>query len=855
MKLQRDAVRVYGLIACVFAVSSLFASPLSAQSNPEPDAPPSPQDAGTSLDPSADAPPPEAAPDAALAEPAPVAAEPEPPRGDTPVALEEFVAPKPEAPAPQPTATTPEKPKPEQPSKKPKDEPAKVEQPAPGPLVTWASAGWAAAFGPAHCGPKGLDGADVAIRIASTLKRSAAAAGLGIATAGALGDHPLLAHAARQQPEQLAALIAGAGFSVVAVGVSEINGPLLRDPRLADALRERGVTVAATNLVCADQAFCRSWATAEDPLPIIERDGRRYALIAELPDDLLGRVEPTSGRRIELRPSAEDIVARTEEARKAGAELIIASIDHGPDATAASILASFITALPLETRPDLMLSPSSGDSLLFMRPLDVTPAIVATRPGVLMGIRVTKLPDGRDSDVFARSVRLDDWNDELATQVRALGESYCPSGGQALPGGQLEVPLTNEGFIEYAASAVRDLADADLALVDPLTFERAFAAPEPVQLQRGQVERAVVLDSPLVTASVPLDWLGNLNKILAGPRPLTLIGPTTDGTDALIAGRIPVTGALYRIVTTAVLARSGRLPGGPTWSPVRSRNATLRGALLSELLVRSTQDPRTRIHDPKLGTQWVWRTDGQVQTNLTDVDNPDQGMGVSSYTDPALQVQDSFQLGGRLVINLDADAPGFLFENAAQIAFDRNFTTKLTATDQIFLQTTYTYRGLWPSWLLYPHPFVEGYLETQFTRGNLPYHHLMVRPKIGLRSMASRVLSLKLSAGFQYEVLDPNASVLPGIGAELLLKPWTIPIDKGTLQLEGNIIYFWDSPGDQDRHTLRAQLIAAFNMIGPLQLTLSTIGTIRKDPGMLLGKGFGLQAGIRVRFVARSMTD
>jgi hypothetical protein len=196
-----------------------------------------------------------------------------------------------------------------------------------------------------------------------------------------------------------------------------------------------------------------------------------------------------------------------------------------------------------------------------------------------------------------------------------------------------------------------------------------------------------------------------------------------------------------------------------------------------------------------------------------------------------------------------------LFENALQVAFDRNFTTNTTAQDLVFLETTYTYRGLWPKPLLYPHPFVEGYLETEFEKGDAQYHHLLLRPEAGFRSMVSRVLSLKLSAGFQYEVLRPDSQIYPGVGAEIVLKPATVALSNGTLQLEGNIIYYWNAPGELDQHTLRGQIITALTLAGPLQLTLTALGALRKDKEFPFGKGFSLQAGIRLRFVDRTLNN
>lgn len=713
------------------------------------------------------------------------------------------------------------------------------------PLVVWATAGWGDAFGPARCEDHAAVGLDPAIRIASTLRHSVAVAGVGVAPSGALSDHPVVAYAAERHPERLAAWLAKAGLSVLEVGVQDLTGPLLRSVKLSEALQRHGIAVIASNLVCGDQAFCRTWATAEKPLHSVQREGQRYVFISLLPDDLPMRVEPAAGRKIELQPMAEALLTRTKQARKRDAQLVVSSLDHGPDSTAAASVAEMLEELPAGPRPDLLLSPSSGENLLFMRPLDVTPAVVGTRRGVLLGVRVKRLMGERDSDVLARSVRLFDWNDELAAELRELGVAYCRDRERALPGGRLEVPLSYEGIVPLAAAAMRELADVDLALVDPLVFDPSFQRPEDAQLQVGEVERAVLMDAPLVTADVTLDWLAQLNRNLEGLRPLLLTNYRVDKTQALIAGRAPVVGALYSIVTTSVLARSERVPGKVTWRPVDEPHASMRGALLELMRQPSPSDPRLRLEDPTQWTQWVLRTDGQLLGNLTQISNS------GDYPEPALNVDPSRQLGIRFVLNYDADGPRFLFENSLNVAFDRNFATKTTAQDLSFVQSSYTYRALWPGLLGYPHPFVEGYAETQLSQ---PSRHWLLRPKLGVRSMFSPVASLKAFAGAEYKAADET--LLPGFGAELLLKPWTIVMDSGTLQLEGNVLYYWSSPGNANQHTLRGQLITSYQLVGPLQLTLTALGVLRKDGAKdEYGRGVALQAGIRLRFVTRDMSD
>jgi len=718
------------------------------------------------------------------------------------------------------------------------------------PLVIWATAGWGNALGPARCEKQALAGLTPAIHMASTLKRSVAIAGVGFAPSGVLIEHPLLEYAAANEPDRLAAWLAKAGFSVLGVGAGDLSGPLMRHPQLSDALIRHGIMPIATNLHCNGQAFCRNWATAEKPLHVVERAGQRYVYVSLLPDDTTMRVEPaTSG--LVLQPLTEAWNARMAEARSASAQLVVVSIDHGPDATASARVADMLEDLPRDPRPDLLLSPSSGENLLFLRPIDVQPAVVGTRRGVVTGIRVTKLQGGRDADVLARGVRLFEWDEALATELAELGASYCKAKEKDLPGGQLELPLSFEGLVPLAASAARELADADVAVIDPLVFDARFDRPDGVRLQRGEIERAVISDAPLVTANVTLDWLGQVSRSLDGLRPLAMTDYSVDGKITFVAGREAVVGATYRVVTTSVLARSDRIPGGLEWKPLDGPNATLRGALLTHLSKPSDEDPRRRVEDLSLATQWVLRTDGQLLGNFTEVYNS-QVMG-RRYEEPALKVNDSKQLGIRFVLNLDADAPKFLFENALNIAFDRNFETKTTAVDLSFIQSSYTYRGLWPEPLLYPHPFVEAYAETQL--GKLDENWLL-RPKLGVRSNISRVAAFKAYAGVQYQT-SPEEKLSPGFGAEFQLKPWTLALDNGTVQLEGSVLYFWSSPGaDDDQHLLRGQLISSYQLIGPLQVTLTAIGALRKDANIdYIGRAVGVQFGVRLRFVTRGMSD
>jgi hypothetical protein len=805
----------------------------TAPSTPEADA--LPVDNSSAPDSDAGATPPVATP-----EQAPIEA-----RGDTPISAEEIAGEQ------QPgveDAAAPAEPA-ARPAPEAEAEAPKPAEPAPGPLLVWATAEWGSALGSARCGTDGLEGTDSALRVASTLQSSTAVGGLGIATGGALSDHPLLAYAARERPDQLAELLASAGFSALALGVSDLAGPLFRGPNLSEALARHGVAVVASNFKCGGQAYCESWYSAEDPLLILERRGRRYALLALLPDDVLGRVQPVLGEQLALAPAQETTLRRLEELHSTSADLMVAVMDHGPDATASVQLASFLAELPPDTRPDILLSPSAGESLLFLRPLDVQPAIVGTRRDVVTGVRVTKLEE-RDADVLARSVRPGALNETLASLLRDLGAKFCAARSAELQGTKLHDALSAAEFVGLSAAAARQLAKADLALVDPRAFEPnvAFAAGE--TLQRAEVLRAIPFDAPLVTARVTLDWLNVLRKDLEGPRPLTLIGVEQDRGDTLIAGRLAVPGAHYRIVTSSVLVRAQRLPPGVNWQPVEKPNATLRGALETLLLDHSNEDPRARLRDPLFGTQWLVRFDGSLLANLTAVRASPQ------YDDAALQADDSRQVGGRVVLSADSDSPRYLFENTAQIAFDRNFATHTTAQDLTFLQTTYTYRGLWPKPLFYPHPFVEGYAETAFLKpADAEYHHLMLRPRLGVRSMFTRVFSIKLAAGLQYEVFDKDRTPYPGLGGELLLKPWTVVSKSGTLQLEGNVVYYWDSPGRRDEHLLRGQLILGYQLIGPLQITLSTLGVLRKQPELARGQGINMQAGIRVRFVGRAMLD
>jgi hypothetical protein len=853
-----------GMLSCAYALG------VHAQDNP-PQNPPTEQPAAPAPQaPPADAPPAQPAPQpseagdagVALAPAAPSAAagpaDAGTPRGEAPVSPEALLGEGFDALDDEPEKAleaVPQAPRGRAGAAAPQQRTAKKMKAVP-PLVIWATAGWGNALGPARCERGELVYINSAIHMASTLKHSVAYAGIGFAPAGTISDHPLLEWAAEHEPEVLAGYLASSGFSVLSVGAADLDGPLMRYPQLSEALVKRGVMPVASNLQCNGQAYCRNWATAEKPLHVVERGGQRYVFISLLPDDTTMRVEPARGELV-LQPLTEAWEQRTKEARASGAELVVSSIDHGPDATAAARIADLLADLPRAPRPDLLLSPSAGENLLFMRPIDVQPAVVGTRRGVVTGIRVTKLQGGKDADVLARGVRLYEWDDPLSKELNALGARYCKAESKDLAGGQLELPITYEGLVPLAAAAARELADADVAVVDPLAFDSRFERPDGVRLQRGEIERSVVSDAPLVTARVPLDWLAQVSGRTEGPRPLMMSNYSVDNKIVYVAGREAVVGATYRVVTTSVLARSDRLPGGPVFEPLDEKNSTLRGALLKHMDQKSNDDPRRRVENLALGTQWVLRTDGQLLGNLTQVTNGDAMMmdtANSPYQEPALKVNKSGQLGVRFVLNYDADAPKFLYENALNIAFDNNFVTDTRALDLSFIQSSYTYRGLWPAPLFYPHPFVEAYAETQL--GALS--NWLLRPKLGVRSNFSRVASFKAYGAVQYKIDDDpgDEGLRPGVGAEFQLKPWTVVTDNGTMQFEGSVIYFWNSPGVLNQHLVRAQLISSYQIIGPLQMTLTAIGAVRKDDDKdYIGRAIGLQAGIRLRFVSRAMAE
>jgi hypothetical protein len=717
-------------------------------------------------------------------------------------------------------------------------------------MAVWATAGFAEMLGPGQCVAGKIHGAEPAIALASTLKQSVGADGLGIAAGGTLSSHPLVAHLVDHHLELLAGLLVESGYAGLGVGLADLMGPLLTHPGLAHKLAERGLPIVASNLDCpASAVWCEGMMTAGDPLVIIDKGGYRYAFISLLPDDTLSRVEPANGVQVRLRPAAQTLVERTRQARAAGVDLVIASIDHGPDETAALEVAGLVAKLPPEGRPDLFLSPSAGEHLLFLRPPAVSPGVVGTPAGALMSVRVTRLAEANDLDVLARRVALRKVSASLATLFDNVAQGYCRSHGAALNGGTLETELTALGLVSLGMNAARQMALADVAIVDPMAFDQGFAQPSRSRLQRGQVERAVAFDSRLVAAEVGLDWLSKLPSLLAGPRALQIAGISIRDGNPQIAGRDPVVGASYRVVTTAVLARSGRLPAGAQFEPMPEPSATLRGVLLAHLDA-SSGDPRTAFRDPAERVEWILRSEGELKGNLSAIDNPDD------YDEAALQVDESRAVGAQLTVNLDADAPAFLFENIAQLMFARDYATDTTAQDLASAQTTYTYRGLWDEPRFYhPNPFVEGYAETEFERGDRDYHHLLLRPEAGLRFLLSSVLSFKASAGFEVEAFMPDAEIYPGLGAELVMKPWTAGTPTTGIQMQGNVSYLWIAPADLDQHTLHAQLTTAAQIVGPLSLTLTASYLIRKDGGGAVAMGFGGQAGLKLTLIERWLGD
>jgi hypothetical protein len=678
-------------------------------------------------------------------------------------------------------------------------------------------------------------------------------------TGGLLEPHGVARFALTHAPDALGDLIAALGYRAVAFGESDLHGPRANAVAAAALLRSRGIPMVATNLECGEsaRALCEALVDASDGVPLLDSDGRTVAFLAFLTPEALERTDPESAAGLRIAPLEGSVRAAVRAARAAGAEIVIASIDDGGGAAGLGHALALAEHLAEADKPDLMLLAGGGAEMLFARPLSFRPAVTAAPPGGAVDVALREDEALGVLDLLVRPLApVAAPAPAVAHFVDAVGPAYCAEWGGTLVGGRLEQPIDRDGLRALAAASMRAAAGAEVALLHEGSVTPGWSPVEATQLRGSDVHVGLPYDDPLVVATVPATWLRDLARARHAEPGFEMLGLTLTGTGSSekvkVNGRDLELRGSYRVVTTRFLASGGHrlLPPGPEWAPLEG--ATLRRVVVDRLSAPRPGDPREGLPDPQNRLEWTFRIDTDATFGGSAVRNP------GDYTDTQFQRANTTSFGVQSTLFAGGISRLFALENTFVLRY------RLAATggsdfqegdDRLSFRTTGIYRGLRSARpaIYVPEPIYEVYWESELTvPAANPHRHMLLRPTLGLQFALNQYLGVKMTGGFETELLYPHYGLRPGVGAQVVLKPWRF-LDAGTRNatLQYTVDYFVSDLGGRNRRTLRGNFDLAFRLTEAfgLGLTLDLYGVRERGDGFSMATN--ATANFRVGFLTR----
>jgi len=703
---------------------------------------------------------------------------------------------------------------------------------------------------------------------------------------GLLGQAGVVRFAAEHDVAGLAELVLALGYRGLAFGATELGTPRSRMIPLAEELGFRGVPFLANNLRCDShtRTLCDVLVDAGDPPTILRAGELDIALLAMTEPEVLPHLEPELAAGLSLDPIETALPALVRRTRDRASFVVLLLDADTEDAI------TIVEALPSDARPDLVVLSDPDARLLFARPADVVPAIVM--PPAADAVEVVIREDRRVRVGIHQLIA-----QPLAQQGLSVGEpvlrflervgpSYCDVWGQSLPGGRLERPIDRPELTTLVADFLRESVDADVAVLNPSIFDPTFRPAHPDELTASDLYVALEHDELLYETWVPREWLTELAGRRAD-RALATPGLRGTGGDVRVRGRPLVARASYHVVTTPSPARGGHSPlpeppQGHPGSPVRlpslrswrtdddvieglDPTLSVREVALRALSARDARDPRDTRPSADHSPEWVIQGFVDGTFSGSSVDNP------AAYQAAQLNRSSTVALGMEVNLRADATAPDWTWENLGVLRYRTQWTEGPEtmgvrmpgafneAVDQVQLRSLGSYRGLraHPSasepWV--PDPYVEVFIETEVTEPSTRmYHWLLFRPTLGARFPLTTDLELKVQAGLEAQVLQPNNEAELGVGAILTLRPWDLlRAGDRRVQLQGLIDFFYTDPGDANRWQLRASLDASLDLAGPLALTFGVRAYVQEERAMGVGFALDATAGFRIGTLTRAV--
>jgi hypothetical protein len=650
--------------------------------------------------------------------------------------------------------------------------------------------------------------------------------------------------------EQLARLLARAGYDALALGHHDLSLERTRLDSFLGALRAHRIPVVASNLRCQRAALCAALVTEV----LVQHGDRRVGILATLSPLVLAGIPRENQEGLTIDPPLASVRAGVARLRARGADQVVL-LTQGPRS-----LAGREESLALQRElgrgpaPEVMLAgglaEGQGPPLRLVR-RDGAPALVGSSAGTssvasvaLAGAGQAAGPGGGGEaalQVEVLPVGPAPRDPEAAALLAPHVSSYCARYGAPVGAAIVRRQLGGDDWVGYVLAIMRRQARAEIALVNrDFIKTRAFPVAGPLRLHH--LMRAMPYHAALGRGRLTgAELVARIAPALSNPD-LGALGIERDSGGALLVNGRPIDrGRYYRIASIPFLAE-----GGDDILPVGSLPLTpLRDApdvrdLVQQFLERETAaqdgdpaiDPRTDFGAPA-SARALLVGQSDLSLDLTDITLHRR----TGYTAPQLARAEQRSVKGDLTGLLqlrsrlhEADGRFKMLYGYATNRPEGGPDASAETADLVSLSTLYNFRGLRDleapvPRAVVPDPYARLLLESELTRPDQElrrYRHAELTATMGaLFSLTSR-LRVRGGPGVRQQLLAPGPAgrARPLIEAGGTLDP-TVLASYGGLhaRFEALADYAFVDPGDTREHQLKGTARLSFPLLPLLFLT------------------------------------
>lgn len=677
---------------------------------------------------------------------------------------------------------------------------------------------------------------------------------------GLLAPHGLTQFALEQAADETASLVRDLGYHALVVGHEELRLPRASLVRSARALAAKGVPMIASNLRCerSARALCDQIVDSSDGVSIHPIENERVALIGIIGPVLFSRLPPKSAQGLQVLSAKESLMAASQQARKQGATVVIASVDFGQGPEAAGAALGLVASLPEGSKPDVVVVAGSGREFLFARPLAFQPALVAAPPSGIVRMQMRRELFLDTLSLIARPLDPSKYaSAKVQRWIENVGPRYCEIWGDAFAGAPLDHAIDGQGLLELVASILLERTGADVAVLPRSLLEESWRPLRRGRLSASDIKIGLRFEEKVATSQVEAGWLEGMAKSPTdGPWFVQGARVEKDGDEEKVEinGRAIESKGSYRIVAleSMTLDNDVALPAGPSWEILDT--PSLSALLMDYFDTPRQEDPRRAVKDPSERTEWIYRIDTDATFAGAAVRNS------AGYQQPLLQRTGTVTFGLDSNLRVDVRAPSWDLENIGQILYRLTQTGTGPLTEGAD-RTSYRATLIWKTFherkprFYVPEPFAENYLESELTvPATRDYRAFLVRPTGGLQFSIFEELVFRVSGGFEWQALQPGADVLPGTGFQVVLRPWEfLKKDERRVKFEGLFDYFVSGFPDLNRQTIRMRFDGAFDLTRALSLAIIFNLFGIREAGLPMATASDTSLALRVHWLRRRL--